>query len=279
MESEQTKDSFLGNIGKNVSFTSQEQEEDLLETLYVWWKEGKTVETTRLCLTMNISQQELHALVDRMVVHGYLQKREDWEVMELTSYGKDQGAECLERHQYLTQFLQMICGLGEEQAQENACRMEHVIDAEVMQGIREYMKYGDLYDRTVKHLNLLTIYPEGDYWFRCGIYDSKKRYPRILATEDAQYQEDILLKVRDTQCNFYLQKEPDASEKHEWFHTGERWKLAEVTEDGVRIPADAFSFAISANDFITEGTLMVAFTERIQLPDEEDCRELNVHLW
>ena len=87
MELEQTKDSFLGNIGKNVSFTSQEQEEDLLETLYVWWKEGKTVETTRLCLTMNTSQQELHALVDRMVVHGYLQKREDWEVMELTSYG------------------------------------------------------------------------------------------------------------------------------------------------------------------------------------------------
>ena len=40
MELEQTKDSFLGNIGKNVSFTSQEQEEDLLETMY-GGKKGK----------------------------------------------------------------------------------------------------------------------------------------------------------------------------------------------------------------------------------------------
>lgn len=279
MESQDKKDSFLGNIGKNVSFTSQEREEDLLETLYVWWKEGRVLETTKLCLALNISQQELHALIDRMVSHGYLRKCEDWEVIKLTSYGKDQGAECLERHQYLTQFLQMICGLNEEQAQENACRMEHVIDAEVMRGIREYLKYGDHYDRMVKHLNLLTLYAKGNYWFRCGIYDSKKRYPRSLAKEDEQYQEDILLKVRDTQCNFYLRKIEGSMGKNVWYQAGEQWKLAEHTDDGVRIPADAFSFAISANDFITEGMLMVAFTDEIQLPQEENCRELNVHIW
>lgn len=157
-------------LTQDASFSQQELEEDLLETLYGWWKEGLSVETTQLCLSMNISQQKLHILADQMVAHGYLEKGDNWESMKLTPYGKDQGAECLERHQYLTQFLQMICGLDKEQAEENACRMEHMVDTDVMHGIRDYLKYGDHYDRMIKNLNLHTLYKEGSYWFRGEIY-------------------------------------------------------------------------------------------------------------
>ncbi|MCI6536561.1 MAG: hypothetical protein MR443_02795 [Lachnospiraceae bacterium] len=295
-------------LTQDASFSQQELEEDLLETLYGWWKEGRSVETTQLCLSMNISQQKLHTLADQMVAHGYLEKRDNWESMKLTPYGKDQGAECLERHQYLTQFLQMICGLDKEQAEENACRMEHVVDTDVMHGIRDYLKYGDHYDRMIKNLNLLTLYKEGSYWFRGEIYDTNQRYPRILAQEDRLYEENILLEVHENRSFIYLQTKecqntaatlsasdrttrtshaatltPD-SEQHSplpnlWYLQNGTWKLAEDTAKGIQIPADSFEFTIGATDIIREGTLMIGFTDAIRLPEEEDCRELNIHIW
>lgn len=290
------------------SFSQQELEEDLLETLYGWWKEGDPVDTTQLCLSMNISQQKLHALTDQMVTRGYLEKRDNWESIKLTPYGKAQGAECLERHQYLTQFLQMICGLDKKQAEENACRMEHVVDTDVMHGIRDYLKYGDHYDRTVKNLNLHSLYQEGTYWFRGEIYDTSQRYPRILAQEDPYYEENILLEVHEDRSVFYLQvrlpghtseplsasdravhtessiqEPPDTIDSCQsvnlWYLFNSTWKLAEHNSKGIQIPANALEFTISATDVIREGTLMLGFTDTIRLPEEEDCRELNVHLW
>ena len=273
------------NIGltQDTSVSQQELEEDLLETLYGWWKEGRSVETTQLCLSMNISQQELHTLADQMVAHGYLEKRDNWGSMKLTPYGKDQGAECLERHQYLTQFLQMICGLDKKQAEENACRMEHVVDTGVMHGIRDYLKYGDHYDRMIKNLNLHTLYKEGSYWFRGEIYDTNQRYPRILAQKNRLYEENILLEVHEIRSFIYLQTRKCQNTAvifpNLWYLQNGTWKLAEDTAKGIQIPADSFEFTIGATDIIREGTLMIGFTDAIRLPEEEDCWELNIHIW
>ena len=39
----------------------------------------------------------------------------------------------------LTAFLQEVTGVSEEMAEENACRMEHILDQEVVDGISTYM--------------------------------------------------------------------------------------------------------------------------------------------
>lgn len=43
------------------------------------------------------------------------------------------------RHLLLTAFLQEVTGVSEEMAEENACRMEHILDQEVVDGISTYM--------------------------------------------------------------------------------------------------------------------------------------------
>ncbi|MBQ3688056.1 MAG: metal-dependent transcriptional regulator, partial [Treponema sp.] len=43
-------------------------------------------------------------------------------------------------HILLTKFLMQITGVGEEQAEENACRIEHDIDADVKAGIEKWME-------------------------------------------------------------------------------------------------------------------------------------------
>ena len=43
------------------------------------------------------------------------------------------------RHRLLTAFLQEVTGVPKEQAEANACRMEHILDQDVVDGINRYM--------------------------------------------------------------------------------------------------------------------------------------------
>ena len=43
------------------------------------------------------------------------------------------------RHRLLTAFLKDVAGVTEEMAERNACRMEHILDQEVVDGISGYM--------------------------------------------------------------------------------------------------------------------------------------------
>ena len=45
-----------------------------------------------------------------------------------------------DRHQLLTKFFQKITGLSEDQCEENACRVEHDIDSDIVNGIKAWMQ-------------------------------------------------------------------------------------------------------------------------------------------
>ena len=46
--------------------------------------------------------------------------------------------ECLARHEKLTQFFQMVSGMDQQRAQEDACRVEHYISPEGLKGIENF---------------------------------------------------------------------------------------------------------------------------------------------
>ena len=60
-------------------------------------------------------------------------------MINLTSKGQEKAEDIYERHQLLTKFLVKITGVSEDQAEENACRVEHVIDSDIVQGIKRFM--------------------------------------------------------------------------------------------------------------------------------------------
>ena len=280
MEKGNKLDGFSGKIGENIQSTNAEKEEDLLETLYLWWNRGKQITMSEICIHLNITKHEINYLVKQMVKHGYLKEPGKSKVLELTDFGKTQGAECLTRHQYLTQFLQMVCGLDEEQAQEDACRMEHVVSGGVIQGVCEFLKYGNTYDRVAKNLNLDTMYEEGNYIFRMGIYLTEQRYPRVLSEEFYEFSEKICMQIKKDTSYFYLQPITGNYSKKLWYKDEDRWIKAQRTELGFRIPSDIFSFTLSTVVPITEGDGIIAFTaEEEELPSDTKCRELNVHIW
>ena len=64
----------------------------------------------------------------------------DTSFLQLTDKGKRKANEIYSRHVLLTEFLQKIADISAEQAEENACRIEHDIDADVKKGIERWMK-------------------------------------------------------------------------------------------------------------------------------------------
>ena len=61
-------------------------------------------------------------------------------MIQLTEKGLEKANDIYGRHQLLTKFLVMITGVPEDQAEENACRVEHDIDADVVEGIRKWVE-------------------------------------------------------------------------------------------------------------------------------------------
>lgn len=279
MERGNKSDGFRGEIGQNIPSSSAEKEEDLLEALYLWWKEEKTVTPSEICVQLDITKRELNSLIKQMVRHGYLKESEDSAQMELTDFGKSQGAECVDRHQYLSQFLQMVCGLEEEKAVEDACRMEHVISKEAVQGVCEFLRYGDTYDRVVRDVDLCSVYAPGVYEFRMGIYRTERRYPRLLAEEFYQFSDQVCLEVNEEQSSFYLQPRNETEGMALWYRCRSRWRRAKKKRQGYQIPSEVFTFTFSSVLPVTEGDVMVGFTREEGEPVGSECRELNVHIW
>lgn len=274
------EEAFNGQIGCNMFYTKEEREEDVLETMYLWWREGKPITIPDICIEFDMTKRELSYIIKQMVKHGYIQSPEKDSNLELTSFGKAQGAECLARHQHLTQFIQMICGLDEELAEENACRMEHVVSGEVIHGICDFMKYGDSYDRIVRNTNLRFFYDEGEYDFCVGIYRAEKRYPRVLADEYRLFSNDIRLEIGNENSFFYLRKISDEAPEYLWYKAEFDWKPAQKTEDEFKIPTDVLTFTFGSRMAVIEGYGMIGFSDNENtLPDSENYRELNVHIW
>ncbi|MGL6201039.1 MAG: iron dependent repressor, metal binding and dimerization domain protein [Lachnospiraceae bacterium] len=277
MENESKTITFEEEAGRNLFINDEANAEELLKTIYLWWIEEKPILTNELCIKLNISVEELDDLLDQLVDHGYIELKE--KEPELTSLGKAQGAEYINRNQQLTQFIQKVCGMEEEQAQENASRMGRVVSGEVVRGISDFLKTGVICERMVKSDNLHFMYEEGVYEFCMCIYRMEERYPRLLAEEFYVFYDMVSLEVGSNKSSFYLQPKDNNHPPCLWYINSSGWEKAEKVDRGFRIPVGIFSFAICEEELITEGNCIIAFPEGDTIPSEQESRELNVHIW
>ncbi|MDO4287446.1 MAG: metal-dependent transcriptional regulator [Eubacteriales bacterium] len=271
------KDFFVGQIGQNVPRNIEEKEEDLLEALYERWRTGKSMEVADIMIDLKMKRRELSMLLRRMQRHGYLVEALRSGALELTDFGRVQGAECMSRHQYLTQFLQLVSGMNPKEAQESACRMEHVMNAQGIRGISDFLKYGDVYDRIIENFDLRAMYELGTYPVCIGLYCMDRRSPRVLAEEFDLLQDETTLEINDRRSWFHIRKQQEITAAL-WYLEKQDWIRAEEEKAGWRIPTDAFTFTISTGTPVMDGTAIVAFAEQEHRPKAAECRELNVHI-
>lgn len=116
-----------------------ESGENYLETILMLKERKGTVRSIDIARELNFSKPSVSRAMGILRESGFIIMEPSGEI-QLTDSGWKKAGEIYGRHQLLTAFLQDVAGVTPEMAEENACRMEHIVDQEVVDGISDFMK-------------------------------------------------------------------------------------------------------------------------------------------
>ena len=116
-----------------------ESGEDYLEAILMTWNEKNECHAIDVAHRLNVSKPSVSRAMGILKDDGYIVVDENLHLV-LTQKGRAKAEDVYNRHKLLTSFIMKITGLSQEQSEENACRVEHVIDSDVVKGIEDWMK-------------------------------------------------------------------------------------------------------------------------------------------
>ena len=113
-----------------------ESQEMYLETILRLKKKKGSVRAIDIAEELGYSKPSVSRAVGIMKKDGFIVVHADG-LIDLTETGKEKADNIFSRHKSLTQAL-VVMGLSTEAAEENACRVEHVITEEAFEAIKKH---------------------------------------------------------------------------------------------------------------------------------------------
>lgn len=114
-----------------------QSEQDYLETLLTLGREQDVVHRIDVAKRMNVSQAAVNKAVKLLCEKEYVY--EDGKHLYLTESGKAYAESVFERHCIIREFL-LKNGVSAAIAEEDACRMEHLISEETFQMMKNFVR-------------------------------------------------------------------------------------------------------------------------------------------
>lgn len=119
----------------------KESGEMYLETIYILLKSTSTVRSIDIAEHMNFSRASVSRGVGILRKNGYISIDLNGHIT-LTPNGLSVAKKIIERHEVLKQILIRI-GIDEDTANDDACRIEHVISDVTFEHIKKYYNSND----------------------------------------------------------------------------------------------------------------------------------------
>ena len=116
-----------------------ESGEDYLEAILRLQRENGIARSVDVARKLNVSKPSVSRAMGILEENGYVCVGKIGS-LELTEKGRAKAEAIYDRHVLLTRFLMKIAGVGEDQAEANACKIEHDIDEDIKQGIERWME-------------------------------------------------------------------------------------------------------------------------------------------
>lgn len=114
----------------------RESEEMYLETILLLKKQKACVHSVDIANELAYSRPSVSRAVGLLQKSGYITMAQSGEI-ELTDVGYQKAMDIYERHRVITKVLVKL-GANEEVAEENACRIEHVISKELVDVLKRF---------------------------------------------------------------------------------------------------------------------------------------------
>jgi DtxR family Mn-dependent transcriptional regulator len=112
--------------------------EDYLEMVSFLSDEGE-VRVTDIATRLGVSKPSVLTALKVLEERGLLE-HERYRTVSLTPLGAAQAAEIRERHDFLTLFLRDIIGVSAATAEDDACKMEHILSDETLKKMKLLVK-------------------------------------------------------------------------------------------------------------------------------------------
>lgn len=117
---------------------SNESSENYLETILVLSKKLPVVRSVDIANELGYKKSSVSIAMKNLREKGYIDVSESG-FISLTDSGKNIAEMIYERHELLSECL-MKLGVSEEIANEDACKIEHVISPESFEAIKSFIK-------------------------------------------------------------------------------------------------------------------------------------------
>mgnify|MGYP000855896602 FL=1 len=115
-----------------------ESGEMYLETILVLMKRKGQVRSIDIARELNFSKPSVSRAVGILKDDDFISVDADG-FIELTEKGQKKAQDVYEKHKVLTKFFMDVIKIDPETAEEDACRIEHIISDETFQGIKKYL--------------------------------------------------------------------------------------------------------------------------------------------
>ena len=110
--------------------------EDYLECLLMLEESGK-IRSVDVAKMLNVSKPSVNKAMNVLKEYGYI-TQENYGDIHLTKDGRSLAERILKRHRTLQGFLKEILQVSDEQAEADACKIEHVISDETFNKLCAY---------------------------------------------------------------------------------------------------------------------------------------------
>lgn len=117
-----------------------QSQEDYLETIYTEVLNKGCAKVTEIANLLNVKKASVTGALNNLCEKG-LVNYAPYSSITLTPAGEKKAKEIVLRHQVMTNFLKNVLCLNEEEATENACRLEHVMSEEMFKRIHEFSHF------------------------------------------------------------------------------------------------------------------------------------------
>lgn len=118
---------------------SQESGEDYLEMILLLYRKQGYVRSTDIANAMHYTKASISRAVKILKEQDYIYMDPN-KMIFLTEKGEKKAMEIYERHQVITEFLVKVVDIDPETAEQDACRIEHVVSNSTFQGIKRLVK-------------------------------------------------------------------------------------------------------------------------------------------
>jgi Mn-dependent DtxR family transcriptional regulator len=115
----------------------RESEEMYLETILLLKKEMKKVRSIDIANTLNYSRASVSRAINLLKERGFITVSSG--LIEFTDDGEKRAKDIYERHEIITGVLHKM-GVPVEVAEDNACRIEHVIEGELLVYFKKFIE-------------------------------------------------------------------------------------------------------------------------------------------